>query len=305
MTLGQSMTYQEYDSLEAVRWSTLKQLDGGPDPRDPDGKKILFLPEEYRHYLKTGGGDSDALSFGRLFHVAVLEPDLLPMKYVFWPDTKEVTNKKTGEVETKKNVRGTKEYKEFVRVNAPKEVVTASDYRRALAVRDAVNRHPQAKKLLARKCERETVVTWTDKETGLDCKCRIDLLLTDRRPCIVDAKSTKQVDDHAYKNTIARFGYHGQAGFYRDGVKTALDLEVGFKHIVVKSTPPHIVRVVTFPSDLLWKGSDLAHDLLEKLAEFQAMDEWPVDYPNDDEMELPRWYGGDEDWESGATVLDG
>jgi len=261
------MTYEQYDAIEATRWSTLKHLDGGPG---------LYLPEEYLWHKQTGGEDSDAMQFGRLFHVAVLEPDELLTRYVEWPATK--------------GRRGTNEYKSFVEANAPKEVVTESDYRRALAVRDAVNRHPAAKKLLARKGERESVVTWTDEATGIPCKCRFDLLLTDGRPCGVDAKSTTKVDDHNYGNTIARFGYHGQGGFYRDGAKAALGLEIGFKHIAVASKPPHIVRVVTLSSDMLWTGSDRAHELLEKLAEYEA-EGWPVTYPEAETMDLPGWYG--------------
>ena len=263
------MTYECYDAIDAVRWSDLKTMDDGP--------------RAYLHHKDTGGEDSDALAFGRLFHSAVFEPDTLPLAYAVW---KRSDGNRVGA-----------KYKEFVEANAPAEVVREVDYLRALEVRDAVNSHPVAQKLLARKGERETVVQWTDAETGLACKCRFDYLITDGRPTNVDAKSTgsARLDSWAYSAHIAKWKYHGQAGYYRDGAKAALGLDVATKHIAVQSQPPYEVHVFTLSPDMVWQGSDLAHRLLAELAACQESGEWPWKYPNDDVIDLPAYMRDDAD----------
>jgi len=271
VSLGARMAYSTYAEIPAERWSRLKKMQDGP--------------RAYKFAVEAEEEDTDAMKLGRLIHTMTLEPELVDQEYVEWTGAR----------------RAGGEWEAFLAANPDREVVRTQDLVQARAVAFAVRSHPVAGKLLARKGEAETVVEWTDEETGIVCKCRIDYLATDRHPTIVDLKSTRRVDAWAYGSTIASLSYHGQAGYYHDGVLAKLGLDCVVKHIAVQSKPPYEVHVFKLSSDMVWAGSDLSHKLLAQLAECRATDTWPWQYVNEDEIELPKWCG--DDWESEAELI--
>jgi hypothetical protein len=272
------MTYEEYAAIKAHRASDVKQF--------------VNSPRAYRvHMDAETKQDSDAMAFGRIVHVAVFEPDLLPLRASVWRGGK----------------RMGKEWNEFVAAAGDKETIREVDYLRALKVRDAVHSHPAASKILASAGETEKTITWTDSETGAPCKARLDRLTTGGKSYIDDLKTTATIGDlRRFRRQSADLLYHMQLGMYRDGVRAALGADCGARIIAAETSGAFEVAVLEMSADELWAGSDIFHDNLAKIIECEKSGEWPFRYPEMVDLDLPPWAFGDgEDYECGAIVLRG
>jgi len=268
--------YAEYDSLPGIRWSVLSSM--------------RTSPLHYRYRRSAPQADTPAMLLGRLVHCAVLEPDLLPREFVVWEAAR----------------RG-KEWAEFVSVNAAKDIVTAAEYTRALAIRDAVHAHPDAAALLAIG-ESERTVTWTDPDTGLACKSRVDHLREHKGVVtLADLKTTKDISPRLFGRTCDFFRYPSQLGFYAMGVSEALDVspdDVRGVLIAVESDEPHDVAVYRLSEDDLWAGTDEARELLRRVRECEDSGHWPGAHQEAEVLELPAWTWGDDE-ESAVSIIEG
>lgn len=258
MTIANHDTYEDYASLTGVRWSDLKLM--------------AKSPLHYMAHIDGPSSDSSAMLFGRAVHCAILEPLSLPTSFTVYDGAR----------------RG-KDWTEFHEVNSGKDILTRSEWDRVLGVQAAVMAHPVASHLLTGRGENEVTIQWTDPETGIACKGRLDRLITKPNPYIVDLKTTADLDPRRFVRTVSDFKYVSQLGFYRDGVGIARGIDCGAVIIAVEASDPFDVGVFRVTSDDLWSGSDEAHDLLTKLAACQESDDWPGRFPERQELELPPW----------------
>jgi exodeoxyribonuclease VIII len=263
----------DYDLIEAVNYSTLKQL-------------WAMSPKHYRHTLQYGRKESPALTNGTLVHTAVLEPHLLDRRYLVRPPGLDMR---------------TKAGKEWLAEHAEsgRTIVTEEQYANALAIGEAVRRHPYARELLAAGVA-ETTVVWNDEETGERLKGRIDWLTPGH---IVDLKTTAKIKPRDFQAQAARLGYPMQFALYSDGVAATLGAR-GFFVIAVESAPPFDVVVYSIPEDVIEQGREDYREALHTLIRCRELREWPgVAGVAPIEFRLPAWAVesdeddlGDLDW---------
>jgi len=246
------MSFADYYSIKAVNWSTLRAM--------------RVSPLAYKDILATPVTETPAMVFGRAVHCAVLEPDRFPRDFLLWDGR-----------------RGTNDYKAFVLAAQDKTILGADDYERVLAVRDAVHRHPQARRYL-RWGKPEVTLTWRDALTGLPCKARLDKL---SRNWWLEFKTTRTLDAHDWGNRIAYMAYHGQLGFYSMGLEGLLWVPAVV--IAAESEPPFDVGVFPVPPDVLDEGVDLARELLDRVAQCRKSRRWPGRYPDATPLPFPAW----------------
>lgn len=250
------MSFCAYRDLPGVNWSTLKHMARSP-----------------LHYNAAATGalvkDTPAMAFGRAVHTAVLEPDMFPRSYVVWDG----------------GIRRGAVWESFRAANEAKEIVSAADYERALALRDAVRGHGVAGPLLDNGVA-ERVLMWIDEQTGITCKARLDWV----SDALVDLKTTTDVDERVFGQHAARLGYHGQLAFYRRGlVANGYPETTPVRLIAVESDEPHDVAVYELDDDVLWAGDALVDRLLEELEACMAQNTWPGRYPETTRLVLPSW----------------
>jgi exodeoxyribonuclease VIII len=224
----------------------------------------------FMHYEQNGGGEhSSAMVMGSAVHCAVLEPDLLPLRYVTWPGAR----------------RG-KVWTQFKAANADKEIITAAEYGKALQIRDAVRRHDLAKKLLD-KIRAEVSLRWTDDATAMKCKGRLDALRDD---CYIDLKTIGQLTERSIRQNIIDFGYCLQGAAYGIGaMKCGLPYEGKF--IFVGSNPPHDVAVVPLTDEMRMIGEAKWRKSLDIIAEARRTNFFPGIAPTDELIiDMPEWY---------------
>lgn len=255
-------TYSEYEDLEGVRWSDLKEMDKSA--------------AHFRYRLGNPRQDTPALAFGRAVHTAVLQPDRFPLEYVVYDG----------------GMRRGRAWDEFEAANEGRTILKASEYQTCLAVRDAVHACPDAARLLIG--ESELVRQWIDPATGLACKARLDHLST----CIVDLKTTATTDAWRFGSTAARLLYHGQLAYYCMAEYGGIDeitAETAPRIIAVESDPPHDVAVFRLTDDALLAGAQKARDLLAHVAVCTERDDWPGRFVVEQDLALPSWIQADPD----------
>lgn len=261
------MTFAEYAALPRVNFSTLKAM--------------RRSPRHYRYLLDNPIPDSNRFAMGRAVHTAVLEPDRLPLDYaVFFGER-----------------RAGKEWAAFCEQHPDQTILKRDEYELALAIRDAVRSHPVAAALLKSGTAEQTV-TWTDSETGIACKARLDWL---GAAALVDLKTCQDVDARTFGMTAAKYGYAGQLAFYLAGLR-ANGIDVPAKIIAVEMDAPHDVAVFGLDEGVLYAGEVEVTTLLRRVADCRERNEWPGRYVGEEPLRLPAWCfeSSDDD----ATGLD-
>ena len=262
---------EAYDAIEAVNISTLKTM--------------AISPRHYQHALTTPRADTDAMRLGRLMHALVFEPDTIDAHWVVWDGGR----------------RAGKEWEAFLRANEGKEIIRApEDWDSAEAVAAAVRAHPAAERYL-RDGRPEQTLQWTDAETGLACKGRMDWITPGG--IIVDLKTSRDITPRTVARQLAALSYHAQAAFYCDGAKVLTHWSHGFVWIYVEQSAPYDVAVYTCPTDVLLAGRDLYRGWLRRVAECRETNVWPGVAPTELEMQLPAWACGANDAE--AITING
>ena len=316
-----------YDDIEALNWSSLKLMHPSP---------LL-----YRYRQSVPREDSSALRLGRAIHCAVLEPERWASDYIVEPDVNATTRAGKaeraqwlaplaaraglsesvvaqpdfGDQKYKANkdakntwrasfagkariIDGSEDVAEFLPAGA--EVLTADEHATAEACAAAIAAHTHASAWL-RGGRTEQVVTWTDPETGVKCKARLDL---SKAGGVVDLKSTRHHTVRQIAADCARYLYHGQLAWYHDGARAAGVLPHGAdgpRIVAVSTVPPHDVACFTMGVQGIELGRRLYRKLLSDWLDCQASDWWPGMAPEPMELPLPRWTpdGSEEDegWE--------
>ena len=189
---------------------------------------------------------------------------------------------------------GKEEWAAFMNQAAAKRktVITADDAAQVMAMGRAVMRHPAAAMLLGLPGKAETTHMWTDASFGLECKCRPDWL-TDDGSIVVDLKTTKDASLRGFKQSVANFRYHVQAGWYLHGLEQATGKRPDqFIFICVESTAPYAVAVYAADAEMIERGHDEAMRDLAKLAVCKAADHWPSYSEQIEPLSLPGWMTG-------------
>lgn len=252
--------FSTYQAIDAVNWSSLKWMQ--------------VSPLHFQHYVERGRGDTTSLLMGRALHSATFEPDAFPLEYAVYDGA----------------IRRGKAWEAFKDANIGRSILRVDEYERTLAKRDAIRRHPLVAPLLEYG-EAEKTVQWTDAETGLACKARLDWVCAS----IVDLKGSPTVDERRFGAAAARYGYHCQLAWYRLGYQAVTGEGKPCLLVVVEHDPPHDVAVFDVGPDELYAGEEECRSLLRRLAECKASGRWPGRYEETRSLSLPAWVWGDDE----------
>lgn len=204
--------------------------------------KRLF---EARHILGTvpQKKPSKPMDIGTLGHGALLEPERIDDMYVVIPD---------GLLSGENRAIQSKEAKAWrdEHLAAGKIVIKDTDLPKIKAI--AANVLKECEVFLRGASFIEKTIIWTDPETGIECRCRPDIMrFTNRNTIImVDAKFTTDISPHAFRGKIESLGYWLQDAHYSDGGHIAIGMPVEqFLFVAVQSEPPYQCRAYQLDDD--------------------------------------------------------
>ncbi len=224
-------------------------------------EKILDLAEDYKEAAKTLG-----------LKVTGTKPQLKASiketsvnSYIFWDDLYEA--------------------KTFGR-----HVLSELDWRITKAITYRIQKHPAASQLL-QQGKSEQSIFWTDKETGVKCKGRLDWLANgDVSSVILDLKSTQDASPEGFQRSISKYRYHVQAAMYLDGTKELGFDPDAFIFAAWEKHSPYASALYYATPEMLEIGRKEYKRLLKIYAKCLETDKWEGYSGEIQPINLPEYY---------------
>lgn len=196
----------------------------------------------WQAYLTAPRRDTEEMAFGRLVHMAILEPDRFRQWAHEQPDF--------GDLRSPANRKTAAEWKAGLRPGA--EVYTAEQAEALRGIYRRVTGHSRARHMLE-DAQREVAFAWEDQGTGLRCKARLDLLTAEG--FAVDVKTTRDASFEAFSKEVVNREYTLSAAHYLEGLRqTGLGVPDRFFFIACEKVPPYELAVYSLPTAALRRG---------------------------------------------------
>lgn len=252
------MTEQEYRAHKGINKSTLWEL--------------AKSAAHYKYRLENPTEDTQALRFGRALHAAILTPAAFKREYVVAPDY------------DKRTRQGKEDYMMWQSHLPPGATILTSEEMQTIRGMVKAYRSNNEACALLKNTRREVPKFWTDPETGLLCKCRLDAVKADT---VVDLKTTLDASTGAFARDAIKHGYHVQAAHYLQGVEATTGHRPEWYFLVIEKKPPYCIHILHASSELIELGAYERARLMEELKRCSDVDAWPS-YKTE-ELLPPAW----------------
>lgn len=239
------LSFEDYVSLPGVNSSSLKVFERSP--------------QHYQKYIsgEIRGEDTADFALGRALHALALEPDKFNERYAKGPDVR----------------RDSKEWKEFCRLHAGKDVFKPKEFDEIFLMGQAIRTHDEARQLLDNIIT-EVTLQWQHPATGLTLKARLDAY-SKKHKAIIDVKTTTDASSRGFSRAIAEYRYHRQAAYYWEGAKECGLRVEKFYFIAIEKKPHYPVAVYELDKYVIKLSMHENTHLLTQLAACKEVDHWP------------------------------
>jgi len=211
--------------------------------------RIRESPEKFKYYREHPPEPTPTLVFGQLFHKMALQPEGVWDEFAVTPNA----DRRTKD--------GKAEYAAFLEGADDKTIVTVDMAQQAADMCTALHSNDFCRKLLSG--AKETPYFWVDEMTGIECKCRCDVVTEiNGLSVIVDLKSTTNASTDSFMREAVKYGYGMQAAMYSDGVKVNTGKEHLFVFVVQEKEPPYAVNVLQADAPFLQYGYDVFRECI-------------------------------------------
>ncbi len=230
-----------------------------------------------------------ALEFGRLVHLAILEPKrfadtcrVLPGDAPRRPTDRQ-RNAKTPSEATVKAVAWWDAWEADT-----KETLSVDQWDAIQAMGGSVRRTQCLQYVTGGQAE--VCLVWKDKATGLLCKARLDYLQQATWGAVItDLKTTQDASEYGFRKSVWNYCYFIQAAFYVDGYKALTGEAPAYTWIAAEKQAPYIAKAWEIDEDSLRAGRNAYRDLLDIWAKCVKTSVYPA-YGDDVELlGLERW----------------
>lgn len=310
-----NISEEQYHADEAISSHGLNALSRSP----------LHYWSYYKNPERPPQKETPTQKIGTAIHKAILEPDKFEKEYVQEPqlvDYKGVLDKledykerakqlglpvsgtkgalkyKITQAETLQDAPGSVFWDDLVgTVTQGRISLSKLEYRACRGISYRVHKHPAASKIFSSGIP-ETSIFWTDNDTGVSCRGRIDWLQPEVDDItyitIADIKSTQNASPISFQRDVFKYGYHIQAAMYWDGLATLGYYPQSFVFSAWEKKPPFATALYYMTEELLEAGRKEYKKLLKIYAECLNTDNWPGYSNSIEPLLLPEWYGKTE-----------
>lgn len=238
---------------------------------------LFHRDENLLSWHETCPVDTDklkTLDFGDAMHAICLEPDRLKSEFVVMPKFNLRTN------------QGKEDKEVFDKENADKKILTADEYTKLRLMFESVMAHPSGRQIIEAEGIAEGSFFWTDRDSGIDCRCRPDKIVTEHG-YTVDIKTTAKLSD--FKFSVDDYRYYVQDPFYRDGMAENGITHSEMRFLVIQKTIEcgrYPVMVVTLPQEVVEYGRQVYRQDLLDYEEFINRNA----FKPSQELEMHHWF---------------
>jgi hypothetical protein len=263
--LHQGMTYEEYAAKEGLRASDLKWMKQSPAHL----RQARSQPEKR----------SEALDFGKLFHLAIEHGKKFLEMYIIEPVFEGRT--KDGRLTTSLNCKEVREKKDAWHADLkPGAVVVKQAWVEPLkGMMRSCLEHRLVGNLL-RNGVRETSLWVEDPDTGVTLKCRPDFI--SEKGFLVDIKTTRDARPAFFRGQIFSDRYDGDPFYVLQAAHYAHCARVSgaangesFIIIAIEKEPPYGIMVYPLDVGCLGPGEQWRAELTNRYARCDAQGKWP------------------------------
>lgn len=269
------MPFDEYHAIEAVSASGLR----------------LFSRSPWHYRNRVSITPTRPMLRGSLAHCALLEPDVMGARYIVVPEDapRRPTAAQWAAKKSNESSEAAKDWwREFERRSSGREIISADEFAICQQQLRAITAVPELAALLA-SGKGEVSIFWTDPDTRLYCKARLDWLQVEgKKGRILELKSTADESPSGFGRTAARMKYELQRAHYIDAVKYGARLQFdGFTFAAVTSAAPVLAVPYDLTDEMVSQADDERAEHMQRLAWCMANDTWPaygdgkqlLDYP--------------------------
>lgn len=234
--------------------------------------------------------ETPALTFGRAFHCATLEPDVFRDTYVVLPGgspprpTQRQWNAKSPSRDSRLAMDW---WSNFDHENRGRTIISAADYERCQRMADSIRNHSEAVSGLLVGGQREATLRWTDETTGIECKARLD----NYEPCefILDLKKTIDASPEGFARSVANYLYDQQQAHYREGARVVHGEAPPFVILACEDTPPFVCQPYFIDPMAEERGWKLRQRAMRIQAECLRTGTWPGYSTKFEQLSLPSY----------------
>lgn len=238
----------------------------------------LFKELPYKYWYQYLSGQAEerketpALRTGSLIHTMILEPDLFNERYYVMPKVNKATK------------AGKEAYANAVEKANGRTIINLEEFEVADAMRNSVHDNNVLAKSIITNAQIEHSVFWTDAKTGLELKCRPDII---NSPIVGDLKTTANASYREFQLSAFKFGYSLQSAMISKAM-AALDMPMEkFVFICVEKTPPYATGLYLVDDEMLNFGCRQLRRLLDEYKYCLDNSEWS-DYSTK-YLSVPKW----------------
>jgi len=229
-------------------------------------KYILKSPKHFKKLYLEGKEkkDTNAMRFGRIVHLALLEPNQFREKVRAVPDF--------GDLRLVINREKKKEW--LAQLPEGVEFVSSEEYENLLQIIDSVLENNDASKLI-KGAVFECSGFFRDPETGIACRFRPDIMRLDLA-ILPDVKTSAFPDRESFPKEIWKYRYDLQMSFYSLGIECITGKRPDIScFIVVEKEPPFEVLVFEMDVNMVSRADTELRAILNKLHECIKNNDFP------------------------------
>lgn len=121
----------------------------------------------------------------------------------------------------------------------------------------------------------EKSIFWTDKDTGVLCKCRPDIWNSDLH-FVCDLKTALYADKDSFIRAVIKYGYHVQAAMIKDGLKEATGEDIEhFVFVTFEKTDLKLVGTYILDDAAIQEGRHQYKKALKIYKDCKDKNNWP------------------------------
>lgn len=227
-------------------------------------RSIKGYRDRYITCTMPRGEPSPEMIIGSALHCLLLEPDSFDESFAVVPKV----DRRTKD--------GKAAWAAFLEQSDGKALLDDDGMSRVREMAAAVQDDKAAAALLRSVDYAEESIRWTDRSTGMQCKCRPDGLIAGDQPIVIDLKTAANPSRGSFGRRAFDLGYHRQAAHYCDGVACKTDSLIYPDHIfiVVGNLAPFDCFCYRFDNDALDLGHRQNLTALAHLAKCMASSNW-------------------------------
>lgn len=221
-------------------------------------------PAHYKYFCDHPSPEKEAYLIGGATHTVLFEPDKFKKDYHILKESERPVPDKDYRDALNKAWK-----KEILEAYSHKKIISESEYDMIMRMMEALHENDFAVELI-KGCEFEKEVYWTDPETGLSCKKKVD---GEHKKHRIDYKTADNADPNKWQRKVWSYDYYRQAGFY--SLTDTSELLKEFFFIVQEKEPPYCVSIHKCTQQFIDYGKDEALHLMRKIKTHMTANLWP------------------------------